>query len=329
MTFIVTDLCGNSSATSSTFTINDNTPPTWEIAPQDLTLECNDMTDPYGEIDAWLNSAGGGEAEDSCSLVVYSNDFTGFSDGCGNTGSATVTFTATDACGNSTDTTAIVTLVDNLAPNLLVPAQDTTVSCDGSGNMADLTAWLDAYADVVFEDACSEPLDYDSLLIETIPGCGMTTAYTYAFFATDACDNVSEQSIATFTVIDTTPPVMVAGMDLTVECDGTGNTAQRDTWLADNGGATATDICSAPLTWTFDLITEVDSCGNTGSQTYLFTITDDCGNTSTTTANFIIQDTAAPTIVDQAQPFMAECNGASNSAEILSWLNNNGGGDGY
>ena len=54
VTFTATDDCGNTSTTSATFTINDNTPPTWEIAPQDLTLECNDMTDPYGEIDAWF-----------------------------------------------------------------------------------------------------------------------------------------------------------------------------------------------------------------------------------------------------------------------------------
>ncbi|MEM9548572.1 MAG: HYR domain-containing protein [Bacteroidota bacterium] len=219
-----------------------------------------------------------------------------------------------------------MTLVDNTAPNVTVPAQDTIVECDGAGNTADLTAWLDAYANVVFADACSEPLDYDSLLLETNGGCGMTTVLTYAFFATDACGNVSAQSIATFTIEDTTSPMIVAGMDLTVECDGVGNTGERDTWLANNGGATATDVCSSPLVWTWDLITEVDSCGNTGSQTYLFTVTDDCGNTATTTANFIIEDTTAP-LITGGENYSGECDqsNANNDDELLSWLNNRGG----
>ena len=61
-------------------------------------MQWND--DPLDQINAWLNTAGGGEAKDSCSLVVYTNDFDQLSDGCSAfTGSALVTFTASDACG--------------------------------------------------------------------------------------------------------------------------------------------------------------------------------------------------------------------------------------
>ncbi|MBK7506361.1 MAG: hypothetical protein IPI52_15290 [Bacteroidetes bacterium] len=45
-------------------------------------------------------------------VVRWTNNFSGLSDGCGATGAATVTFTATDSCGNATSTTATFTIVD-------------------------------------------------------------------------------------------------------------------------------------------------------------------------------------------------------------------------
>ena len=67
------------------------------------------------------------------------------------------------------------------------------------------------------------------------------------FTATDDCGNTSTTS-ATFTIEDTTDPAIAsAAMDMTVECDGSGNTAQLNAWLASNGGAgEATDACSDP-----------------------------------------------------------------------------------
>ena len=297
VTFYAMDACGNVDSTTAIFEINDNLPPTWELFPQNLTLECNAMSDPYGQIDAWLAIAGGGEAEDSCSLVVYMDDFTGFVNGCGNTGSALVTFTASDACGNTSTAQATVTLVDNTPPALSVPAQDTTVSCDATGNMVDLDAWLAIYGNVVFTDECSTPLNYDSLLIETVSDCGMTTSYTYAFYATDDCGNTSVQSLATFTVIDTTSPIITPAMNMTVECDGSGNGTQLNAWLTNNGGATATDICSPGFTWEYDLVNFADSCGTTGERIYRFTVLDACGNSSTTEASFITEDTTNPMMV--------------------------------
>jgi subtilisin-like proprotein convertase family protein len=324
VTFTATDNCGNASSETLTFTINDTTDPYWEIAPQDLTLECTELDDPYGAIEAWLNIAGGGEAEDSCSLVVYTNDFDGFVGSCGNTGSATVIFTATDACGNSTDTTAIVTLIDITPPSLAVPAQDTVVSCDGAGNMADLDSWLANYAGTIFEDACSEPLDYDSLLISMEEGCGSTATFTYAFFATDACDNVSAQSITTFTIIDNTPPsIDVEASNSIAECNGTGNIMDLNNWLNTNGGAMASDICGT-VAWSYDLVQESDLCDLTGGGTYRFTATDECGNTATTEAIFEIQDNIAPIISADATNIDVVCDGNNNVTQLLNWLNNNG-----
>ena len=57
-------------------------------------------------------------------------------------------------------------------------------------------------------------------------------------------------------------------MDATVECDGAGNAADLDAWLASNGGASATDACSG-VTWSNDFDALSDDCGATGAATIM------------------------------------------------------------
>ena len=126
--------------------------------------------------------------------------------------------------------------------------------------------------------------------------CGATGSETVTFTATDACGNFTSTT-ATFTIVDTTDPTMdVAASDSTVECDGTADpSGVFAAWLADNGGAEASDSCSG-VTWSNDSTGLSDTCGATGSETVTFTATDACGNFSSTTATFTIEDTTAPVI---------------------------------
>jgi hypothetical protein len=296
VTFTATDLCGNTSVTTGTLTINDDVAPVWQIDPQDLEIECNSTTDPYGQIEAWLASAGNGLAFDSCALTVtYTHNFSGLSDGCGPTGSAVVTFTARDGCGNISTRTAVVTVVDNFPPTITSPAVDETVECDGSGNVSALQNWLTAQGGATAQDACSAITWLTPELIETIAGCGNTVEYVYRFRAKDACNNVSAGTIARFRIEDTTAPSMTAASNQSVECDGTGNTAALAAWLGNRGGSTATDACNA-IVWSTELLTIDDACagGSAGIYRYAFTATDACGNASTVTASFTITDATAP-----------------------------------
>ena len=114
------------------------------------------------------------------------------------------------------------------------------------------------------------------------------------FYATDECGNVST-STATFTIEDTTDPVIASpAMDMTVECDGAGPTALNN-WLAANGKARVrpATICSG-VTWCNDFTALSDLCGATGAATVIFTASDDCGNSTSTTATFTIEDTTNP-----------------------------------
>ena len=114
------------------------------------------------------------------------------------------------------------------------------------------------------------------------------------FTVTDACNN-SSSTTATFTIVDVTAPTITSASNETVECNGSGNTTQLNDWLANHGGATASDVCSG-VTWSNDFTALSDGCGATGSATVTFTATDACNNSSSTTATFTIVDLTAPTI---------------------------------
>ncbi len=323
--FTATDDCGNTSTTSATFTIEDTTAPDITTLASDLTVEC-DGAGNAAQLNAWLAANGGAVASDICSgSVVWTNNFTTLSDLCGATGSALVVFTATDDCGNTSTTSATFTIEDTTAPDITTLASDLTVECDGAGNVAELNAWLAANGGAVASDICSGSVVWTNNFTTLSDLCGATGSALVVFTATDDCGNTSTTS-ATFTIEDTTAPdITTLASDLTVECDGAGNAAQLNAWLAANGGAVASDICSGSVVWTNNFTTLSDLCGSTGSALVVFTATDDCGNTSTTSATFTIEDTTAPDITTLASDLTVECDGAGNVAELNAWLAANGG----
>ena len=152
--------------------------------------------------------------------------------------------------------------------------------------------------------------------------CGATGSVTVVFTATDDCDNASSTT-ATFTIEDTTAPDMTAASDETVQCDGMGNMEALNSWLANYGSATASDVCGN-VTWSSNYEGLSDDCGATGSATVTFTATDDCGNASSTTATFTIEDTTNPDIT-AASDETVECDGMGNMEALNGWLNNNSG----
>ena len=111
-------------------------------------------------------------------------------------------------------------------------------------------------------DACSD-VTWSNDFAALSDDCGATGMATVTFTATDDCGN-SSSTTATFTIEDTTAPAIdMAAADATVECDGAGNSADLDAWLASNGGAMASDACS-DVTWSNDFAALSDDCGATG-----------------------------------------------------------------
>ena len=169
ITFTATDNCGNGTPVTVTYTIVDNeapviTPP----ADTDVTIQCDGL--PADPLTLILNWEAFLVATDNCAdpmEITWTNDFTGLTGGCGgNTGSASVTYTAMDQCGNSDQVTINFTVEDSNAPDIISGALDTTVVCDGAGNTADLADWLNnrGYANAV--DYCTEDSDIILTLVK-------------------------------------------------------------------------------------------------------------------------------------------------------------------
>ncbi|NJM81038.1 MAG: hypothetical protein HC854_18095 [Flavobacterium sp.] len=84
-----------------------------------LTVEC-DGNGNIAQLNNWLNTRGNAFAISSCNApITWTHNFTQLTPLCGNTGFATVTFTATDNRGNRVQTIATFTIEDNLAPSIV------------------------------------------------------------------------------------------------------------------------------------------------------------------------------------------------------------------
>ena len=169
-------------------------------------------------------------ASDICGGVTWSNDFEGLSDDCGATGSATVTFTATDDCGNSS-TRATFTIEDTTAPTW--NAYDTYVNaaCEDLLDPEDPTL-----VPISAEDICGG-VSYSIEAYQLSGGCPGT--WMRIWTATDECGNASvetEQYVQLYDIVAPVP-VITCPADYTVMPD---ENCEADTTPAAAGEATAT-----------------------------------------------------------------------------------------
>ena len=318
--FTATDDCGNSTNATQTISVVDETAPVF-TAEESIEVSCAD----------WPDFTLYATATDNCGNVLMT-----FEDAAGDAGCVTPvgsyirTYTAMDDCGNTSTFVQTITLVDDEAPML-------TLTCPADANLtADAGCGVDtsveALGTVVIEasDDCDGGL-VPELIITDGPvssDCEGSFSFTRTFSVTvtDHCGNATSASCdQLIQVVDDLAPVMeMEASDALVECDGAGNAADLDAWLASNGGAMASDACS-DVTWSNDFDALSDDCGATGMATVTFIATDDCGNSSSTTATFTIEDKTAPSMDTEAMDATVECDGAGNAADLDAWLASNGG----
>ena len=318
------------------------TPP----ASTDITIQCTGVpSDPETQI---LNYESNFIVTGDCNPIIWTNDYTGLIGGmCVGTGTASVTYTADDGC--TTDAVTInFTVEDTNPPNITTGAQDLQVECNGTGNIGDLTAWLNADGNAVAMDVCSP----DNFIVKTVAvpadlttddpfialanaiatGCAvnLVAKITVEFTFTDACGNPSTTD-ADFSIVDTQNPILTTPpMDMVVQCSPT-VMADYTAWLDSHGGGIATDGCSnidnsnTSTNWSY-LQIFTPNCPNTGVYNVIFTVTDDCGSfVESLPVSFTIIDDISPTISTTSTSITEECGGGDDQTALEAWINNYGG----
>ena len=312
ITYTFTDANGCTNSNSDDVTVQDTTPPTISC-PADIIL--NNENGMCGAVATWLSTDV--SASDNCSISSVTQTSGLNSGDIFPVGTTTNTFLVSDNSGLTATCSFNVIVEDNEDPTWINAPTDLTVECDGAGNVTEFDNWLNNTFTGM--DNCPNwVITNDSSGLSD--DCGMTGSEIVTFRLTDESSNFIELD-ATFTIEDATPPTIdVEASDLTVECDGNGNTTEINDWLASIGTTGAASDSCAGVTWTNNFIALSDDCGMTGSATVTFTATDECNLTNTTTATFTIEDTTPPTIDVEASDLSIECDGNGNITEVNEWL---------
>ncbi len=184
---------------------------------------------------------------------------------CNNVGPNQVTLTVVDDLGWQSTCNATVTIFDVTNPALTNPASNMVVECDGSGNVAQFSNWLNNRGGATATDACGGAWSNNSTGLSDL--CGATGSETVTFTFTDPSNN-KVSTTASFTIVDTDPPSLTCPEDIHLpEC------VETATWEV-----IASDICGDVT------VVSVPPSGSSfekGTTTVvLVTATDDCGNSS-------------------------------------------------
>ena len=270
VTLTVTDAAGNTATATATVTIEDNTAPT--VVVQNISV----YLDSAGIASITASDIDGGSS-DNCSFSIAA-DVTSFD--CNDTGSNMVVLTATDSSGNSSSATAIVTVIDSIAPTVI--GQDVVILLDSTGNASITTSNVNNGS-------------YDNCSISTLTidqsdfSCTDVGSNFVTLTATDASGN-SSSTVVTVIVSETEAPVAVA-RDITVSLDSSG-IAIITAGDIDNGSS---DNCS--FTTSIDQTTF--TCSHVGTNTVTLTVMDGSGNIAQASATVTVVDDMAPVVITQ------------------------------
>ncbi|KGL63146.1 immunoglobulin-like domain-containing protein [Polaribacter sp. Hel1_85] len=203
VTLIVTDNNNNVSSTTATVTVIDN------IAPNTIAQDITVQLDASGNVSITPEDIDNGSF-DNCTFTT-TIDVSSFD--CSNVNvENVVTLTVRDASGNTTSTTANVTVLDSVLPDLIT--QNINVYLDENGNTSIVPTDIDNGS----SDACG----IESLVLDiTSFDCANLGDNTVTLTVTDVNGNVNSQE-AIITVIDNIAPI-VGTQSISVTLDATGS----------------------------------------------------------------------------------------------------------
>jgi len=266
-TWRASDICGNTAECSQTVTVRDTTRPEIQCAP-DRVVE---LGTEWSFTEPTATDLGGGPV----TIAIVSTVTNRTEANCGDTFSATRTWSATDVCGHSNTCSQTVTVIDTTPP---------AVVCSPNKTVEFGTAWT-------FDPPIILEPNVTVTIVSTVTNtseatCGNTFSATRVWQATDLCTN-SSYCTQVVTVVDTTMPVVTCAPDKTVEI-GT-------PWSFDPPVATdiAGDVSITVLSTTTN---RTGFCGNTFAATRVWAVRDMCGNTLQCSQTVTVRDTTPPAV---------------------------------
>ena len=256
LTLVAHDGQGNTGTQSITFHVTDTTPPVISV-PGNKTVEA---TGPLTAV-----ALGSASATDNIDGPVnVSPDSTGpFT-----VGARVITWTARDSAGNTATASQTITVGDSTPPAVTAPAD---ISVAATGTLTGVALGTATAADLV-----------DGVVAAIPDPAGPYTvgAHVITWQASDSAGNMgTAQQVVIVTAPDTTPPVVSAPFDMTVEATGPLTAVTIGSAIAvdnEDGSITATPDTTGPfppgttrITWS-----ATDSEGNTATAIQRITVTD-------------------------------------------------------
>jgi Ni,Fe-hydrogenase III small subunit len=286
VTLTVTDKNNNVTTGAAIVTVVDAT------APVTRTKNITVALDATGNATITPQSIDNGSG-DACGFTL-TIDKTSFS--CANRGNNVVTLRATDAAGNFSTATAIVTVIDNIAPTAKV--KNIIIQLPASGTFSIDNNTLDNGS----TDNCGIVLRTNSrstFSCADVSSMARPVPVLVTYTVTDASGN-SSSAIASVLVIDLVAPTAIA-KNITVSLDANGN-ATITPQAIDNG---SNDACGVTLS----IDKSTFNCSNAGANTVTLTVKDASGNTSTATAIVTVEDHVAPVVITKPVTVSLDANG--------------------
>ncbi len=261
------DACGNFSEAVQVITVSDATAPEL-VVPADATLACGDDT----SVEA-LGSASATDACDESPVVSYSDAVV--PGACAASLTIERTWTAVDANGNAAEAVQTITVTDETAPVLTLPA-DASIACGASSDPS-------ATGTATATDGCGGDV------IITYSDDATESGILRTWTATDACGNAAS-GVQTITgSADTIAPVLTVPADATVACGA-------DTSVDVLGSATASDGCDLDPAVSFSDAVIAGPCAGSYLIERTWTAEDDNGNTASAVQVITVLDETAPVL---------------------------------
>lgn len=287
----VADVNGNTNTCIATVTVQDVTSP---------VAVCQNVTvylDGIGNTTVTASALNNGSA-DACGIASFSASPSSFN--CSNLGSNNVTLTVMDINGNSSTCTAVVTVLDTIAPAITCPG-NMIVNNDPGNCDAVVTYTAPSVADNCSGNTVTQIAGLSSGA--TFPP-GTTTN---TFVAADGDGNTDTCSF-TVTVIDTEIPVADC-QPVTVYLDATGNASVTASQINNNSSdnCSISSISASPTTF---------NCSNLGGNNVMLTVTDVNGNVGTCNASVTVLDTIRPTATAPANVNVNTDNGLCSASGV-------------